>query len=237
MKNSKKSVWAFLFLITAVWCFANAASANDSEQRRQEIAGLYITIAEKLADARSANRVCELDAYQSTINQALAEANRQSWQYTENRLKDSAILNQEMAASLAFKEFRGDFDVLNLDKIRRSLAGIVMYGPHQGAYGNTKILTFAEGGKLEFSRLVLLDKEPWYKWVKREGTWSVSVESNNFRKQAVVTVSVPGVFTKKYLLTTSNLAGWREYVLVPYEKPKANPYFEGYTDYPSECEA
>ncbi|MCJ8275762.1 MAG: hypothetical protein MJK18_02895, partial [Bdellovibrionales bacterium] len=112
-----------------------------------------------------------------------------------------------------------------------ALKRVVMWGPAPGAYGNISYIKFKKNNQVELGSLELLDNDPWVQWNTSEATYNVRAQG----WEMVVDITTNGG-TTSYILK-QNYEWFSQWVLVPADAPNTNPYMNGYTDYPSECEA
>lgn len=227
-----------IFIITTFTiAVATSAFAN---QTAYQLRDQYINIATILATKYKQDGACggSIEIYQEEIVRAVEKARYYHDYDNSNPFQLPQVVKSVLTSTLALKSVFRMIDLNNPASVAYSLPNVVFYGPARGAYGNTEILSFKKDGNITVSNLELLDAEPYYRWIHKNDTYSV--EKTTVAGKSVIQIKFGSGKIEPHILnapTYPDSSSNNQWNLVPVSKPNANPHFDGYTDFPSECEA
>ncbi len=217
--------------------------AQDKIELAYQLEQSYYSIALKLAQNYDQNGPCGgqtgVEAYSEDIVNALSKAKfyfdyNELWNSATNRkFKVDTVFYKNFKTNFNFKKGLGIINFENSKKFSNSLAGVIFYGPAQGAYGNTTYIEFINSNFLTIATLDISDMTNFeFKWIKKSYSYEMSkIDMNN------------------YALTFKNADEEIEYMIKRkfyeddfYIIPKSlekdgNPHFDGFVIYEDECSA
>lgn len=217
-------------LFFAVLGFAGAAQANPADQMRDQLLGAANILAEQFNE----NGACggSMEAYISEMVKYVVDAKTyHDYNNYGTPMSLPAAVETAVGHSLSVKEATSRFSPENPD-----LTEAVFYGPSPGAYGNMSKMEFISDSEVLLWTLDI-DNEGGAKWVSQKGTYTLSHVSQGGMKitsMVVITITT-GETTQEFLLQKS--WEYNQWFVVPADKSDANPYLDGYVEFPSECDA
>ena len=213
----------------------SVASAAVINQPAYDLEQHYLGISKILADEHEKS-ACggDIEVYTANVVDSVRKAREYfdynyDWNKAYGRLFTiDPVVTHSLATTLALKDIMHMLDFNKPQTIAHALNRVIMWGPAPGAYGNMTYLQFGQNGKLVFAELVF-DNNGDYYWVYSGGSFAV-----RYNVDITIDVTVGGSTRSYYLKKDFHTNMWN---MVPVVNPVANPYFEGFVDYPSECEA
>lgn len=223
MKSMKSIILVTILSLVSSLAFA--------DQLHLEIAEKQMELADKVAQAYiSDDYVCVYTQDEVFKHfQRAVDYLEYNTQIPTTKNLDEALKNSFGYKALLAPNYR------DLNYIREViLPGTVMFGPSPGAYGPSSTLEFKTSSTLTFSELIFDDNPDLdYKWVHTDFNYSVSESKNG-------EVVISYVNSKKEIIEFEVRQPWfqvNEWHLLPLGVDGVNPYFDGYVDFGSECEA
>lgn len=200
----------------------------------------YHEIAHELAASHNKYGACPADAYTQTIAEAVRKARyRFDANYTlnqnENRkFKVSHEVSKVLKSTLFLKDVMNMLDHNDMSTFEHALNRVVMWGPAPGAYGHISRLEFGANNQVEYLTNEYVDESPWFVWsTPKKGRFDV-FKNKNYEIEIRLTFEDGTAST--YILSNSYTNNWM-WQMVPADKKDANPYLDGFVDYPSECDS
>lgn len=206
-----------------------------------ELEEQYRNIAETLSQAYLEGGACgaEVEVYMDDIVEAAKKSrdfHDTNREYNENfedlfSLKPSTL--KVLKSTFALKDIMNVYERGDAASYEHALNRVVMWGPAPGAIGNATRLTFGQNNSVTFSYAEVIGQAPWVVWKGTEGSFRVSIQEHN---KVVVTLEIEerdghNQFELYY--------DWESqmWVMSPLHVEDANPFFDGFVDLPSECDA
>lgn len=232
--------------VVAAGCLGGcSAGAVDSETPDSESADIVSCTAQSKSDAKShydraldlakkraAKKVCESDAYQSTIEEEASLAaslckdyegaikSRAAAAPIRDALKESLMLGYVTGIVRPSGAWRG---------LRDALPGVTLYGPAPGVFGTTFEVKFLADAKVTVRRL---DTGDVPKWIETPGTYALGAPSAT--SIAITVKEATGTFTLTLSTERIGTSDARRITVTP---GKTNLPAGFYATFPSECEA
>lgn len=234
----KKLILTAIIALTAPFAMADEQAGI---QTNLDLEKGYVDLAHTMAKSFNEHGPCGYaEVYTMDIVNTVRKARNyfdNNWDYNKQanrKFKISQETKNAIKTTLALKDIMNMLDHKRPETYAHAFNRVVMWGPAPGVYGNMNYWTFHKDGKATYSELELLNEDPYFKWNHFSGEFKVTRED----KGIFVYLTAKGV-TTKYKLQQHIKSDWfnRMWNLVPADEPNANPWLEGFVDYPSECEA
>jgi len=204
-----------------------------------ELEEQYVNIADILATEYLEHGACNgLEAYQDSIVDAVKKSRQyhdNNYEYnlaTEDLFSLTPNTLEAIKTTFALKEVMNMLEPGDAASYENALNRVVMWGPAPGAYGHIRKLVFGENLKVTFYSKELLDEAPWVKWNETPGDFYVSFEG----QKKIINLGGPDSngYDRFELYFDWQ---YKEWMMKPLDLDNANPFFDGYTDFPDECSA
>lgn len=253
MSLARLAALAALVLSTsAVGCAANteAASGDDDPAtadaaitacgsgKYQEALKHYKAAVAKAKQRRS-GEACD----EATISDIASEAQKavNTCAAFSNTIKTSpwaAPIREELQGSLILPVLRGEANLKSPSGVKAALAGVTMFGPAPGVYGNVGKIAFEPNGR-GYIAILNLDDNGAAHWGRTDTRWSVEGGPNGAIKVKVV-AEYENETEQTFLFDFKKgeaFYGADNYRLELQGSPNAPGAFQSFDTYPSECEA
>jgi hypothetical protein len=204
-----------------------------------ELEALYGQIAHTMSKAYLEHGACESNVYISDIVDAARKSRRHHDSNYEHNLNTGDLFSltqttkNALKSTLALKDIMNMLDHSDPRTFEHALNRVIMWGAAPGAYGHTTYIEFGPNNTFTYHWLELLNDEPWWVWHEVQGEFSV--ESKNYNSVIVELNYFDERPTERFELYKEWIDA--EWMMKPEGQTDSNPYFDGYVDLPSECDA
>ena len=232
-----------LFSLIATSFLLNLSIAEDTEKIvvAYKLENQYRRIAETLSKSFNHSNCEPIEIYSGDIAVAARQARENydtnsQWNATENReFRLGKQTEKALATTMALRDIKGQIHLGNVDSYKQALVGVAMWGPEHGVTGHLNSIHFQENEKLVYGEIPS-SIDGTGDWTNRNGTFSINTANAG---NVEINIDVEDYFSVTYLLKVGAFSPSQYtqplWYLVPKEAPDANPYKEGFVDYPREC--
>ena len=199
----------------------------------------FLSLANTLSRVRTTQGPCdgEVEARLQDIAYLVREA---QFYYNENKefnlesdkeFKPQVQISKALKDTVSLREMFGYLPLEDASLFAEGLQGAILWGPAPGAYDNMSFIKF-----LSTTQLELHTREYGFFgesiWHKKAASYSLE----NFTSQSMKVVIYPdGEGPTEYQLRRYGNEPNRQWVMIPVTNLKADPFLEGYVEFPREC--